>query len=56
MNPCRIKRTLFLMVVNIVVALGGFFLGPLGFDWFVGSIVITTVLAIGWMRTYWDAK
>jgi hypothetical protein len=31
MNPRRIKRTLFLMVLNIVAALGGFFLGPLGF-------------------------
>jgi hypothetical protein len=34
--------------------LGGFYLGPLGFDWLIGSIVITTVLAIGWMRAYWN--
>jgi hypothetical protein len=46
-----LKRTLFLAVVTMVAALEGFFLGPLGFDWLVGSVVITRVLAIGWMRT-----
>jgi hypothetical protein len=49
-----LKRTLFLAVVTMVAALEGFYLGPLGFGWLVGSVVITTVLAIGWMRTYWD--
>jgi hypothetical protein len=32
----------------------GFYLGPLRFDWLLSSVVITTVLAIGWMRSYWD--
>jgi hypothetical protein len=32
------------------------YLGPLGFDWFALVMVMTIVLAIGWMRTYWDAS
>ena len=50
---CRIA---FLAVVIVVAFLERFYLGPLGFDWLIGSIVITTVMAIGWMRTYWDAS
>jgi hypothetical protein len=45
----------FLAVVLVVAFLEGFNLGPLGFDRLIGSVVITTVLAIGWMRSYWDA-
>jgi hypothetical protein len=50
-----VKRTLFFVVVIAVAALEGFYLGPLGFDWLVGSVVITAVLAVG-MRTYWHTK
>jgi hypothetical protein len=49
------RRIAFLAVVIVAAFLEGFYLGPLGFDWLVASVVITTILAIGWMRTYWDA-
>jgi hypothetical protein len=48
------RRIAFLAVVTLIAFLEGFYLGPLGFDWLIGSVVITTVLAIGWMRSYWE--
>jgi hypothetical protein len=49
----RLKRSLFLAVLGAAAFLEGFYLGPLGFDWFALAMVMTIVLAIGWMRTYW---
>ena len=42
-NPsCWLKRTLFIVVVNVARSSGRFLPGPLGFDWLIGSVVITT--------------
>jgi hypothetical protein len=49
------RRIAFLAVVIVAAFLEGFYLGPLGFDWLLSSVVISTVLAIGWMRSYWNA-
>ncbi|HEV8342194.1 MAG TPA: hypothetical protein VGR30_07470 [Candidatus Binatia bacterium] len=51
----KLRHACFLVAVNAIAFLEGFYLGPPSFDWLVGSVVITTVLAIGWMRTYWNA-
>jgi hypothetical protein len=51
-----VKRSLFLTIVGITALLEGFYLGPLGFDWFALGMLMTIVLAIGWMRTYWQAS
>ena len=48
-----LKCALFLMVVNIVAFLAGVYIAPLGIDWLAGILFFTTVLSIGWMRTYW---
>jgi hypothetical protein len=29
-------------------------LAPFGFDYLVVALLITVILAIGWMRTYWN--
>jgi hypothetical protein len=50
-----LKRLLFLAVTGIAAFLEGWCLGPLGADLLAYTVVITIVLAIGWMRTYWDA-
>ena len=51
----KLKRTLFVAVAGLAAFLEGWFLGPIGFDVLAGAMAITIVLAIGWMRTYWDA-
>ena len=48
-----LRRVLFLLVVNVVAFLAGMYVPPLGIDWLVGALFFTTVLAMGWMRTYW---
>jgi hypothetical protein len=35
------RRIAFLGVVTLVAFLEGFYLGPLGFDWLIGAVVIT---------------
>ena len=54
-ESARLKRSLFLVVLGIAAFLEGFFLGPLGPDLVAYAVLTTIVLAIGWMRTYWDA-
>jgi hypothetical protein len=49
-----LKRSLFLLVLVIAAWLEGYYIAPLGFGWYVLSMVITIVLTIGWMRTYWN--
>jgi hypothetical protein len=51
-----LKHSLFWIVVVIVSALVGFYVGPFGFVPFAIITLVTIVLAIAWMRTYWDAK
>ena len=51
----KLKRRLFLAVTGIAAFLEGWFLGPLSADLLAYAVVGTIVLAIGWMRTYWDA-
>jgi hypothetical protein len=51
----RLRQKFFLTVLLSAAFLEGWFLGPLGFDVLAGAIVITIMLAIGWMRSYWDA-
>ena len=51
----RLRRSLFLTVLLSAAFIEGFYLGPIGFEVLGGAIVITIMLAIGWMRTYWDA-
>jgi hypothetical protein len=52
--PHWLKRFLFLLVVGVAAAVEGYYLGPWGFNWVAFALVITVVLAIGWMRTYWN--
>jgi hypothetical protein len=52
--PHWLKRFLFLLVVGVAAWIEGLYLGPLGFSWVALALVITVVLAIGWMRTYWN--
>jgi hypothetical protein len=51
----KLKRGLFLTVAGIAAFLEGWFLGPVGLDVLATTMVMTIVLAIGWMRTYWDS-
>jgi hypothetical protein len=51
--PLWLKRFLFLVVAGIAAWVAGYYLGPFGFDWVALGLVITVVLAIGWMRPYW---
>lgn len=47
------KRIIFLSIVNLAAILVGVYTAPLGIDWLIGALFFITVLAIGWMRTYW---
>jgi hypothetical protein len=51
--PLRLKRSLFLFVVGTVAWLESYFLAPYGLNRVLGALVITIVLTVGWMRTYW---
>jgi hypothetical protein len=48
-----LTRFLFLVAVGVAAWIQGYYLGPLGFRWVAVALVITVVLAIGWMQTYW---
>ena len=37
---------------GVAALLEGYYLAPLGFSWVALALVITVVLAIGWMRTW----
>jgi hypothetical protein len=52
--PLWLKRFLFLLVTGVATWLEGYYIAPLDFGWFALALVITVVLAIGWMRTYWN--
>jgi hypothetical protein len=47
---------LFLLVLGIAAWLEGYYLGPFGFTWVALTLVITEILAIGWMRRYWGRQ
>jgi hypothetical protein len=42
------------VLVGVAAWVEGYYLGPFGFSWVVSALVITVVLTIGWMRTYWS--
>jgi hypothetical protein len=54
--PDWLKRFLFLLVTGVTTWLEEYYIAPLDFGWsgFVLAMVITVVLAVGWMRTYWN--
>jgi hypothetical protein len=49
-NPRWLKRTLFLVAFSSIAALEGFFIGPLGGEWLLGSLAFTAALGTGWTR------
>ena len=51
--PLRLKRSLFLLVAGVAAWVEGFYLAPCGFEYVAFALLITVILAIGWMRTYW---
>ena len=52
--PHRLKRSLFLIVVGVAAWIEGYYLAPYGFGTIAVAMVITVILAIGWMLTYWN--
>ncbi len=52
--PLWLKRSLFLIVVGVAACLEGHYLAPYGFGTVAVALAITVILAIGWMRTYWN--
>jgi hypothetical protein len=52
--PNWLKRFLFLLFVGVAAAVEGHYLAPFGFDHVAVALLITVILAIGWMRTYWN--
>jgi hypothetical protein len=50
--PLWLNRSLFLLAAGVAAWLEGYYLAPFGFNWVAVALVITVVLAIGWMRTY----
>ena len=52
--PLWLKRSLFLVVVGVTAWVEGYYLAPYGFEYVAFALLITVLLAIGWMRTYWD--
>jgi hypothetical protein len=52
--PHRLKRSLFQIVVGVAAWIEGYYLAPYGFGTIAVAMVITVILAIGWMRTYWN--
>jgi hypothetical protein len=52
--PHWLKRFLFLLVVGVAAWVEGVYLAPFGFGSVAVALAITIILAIGWMRTYWN--
>jgi hypothetical protein len=52
--PLWLKRSLFLLVVLTAAGLEGVYLAPYGFGTVATALLITVILSIGWMRTYWN--
>ena len=51
--PLWLKRSLFLLVVGVAAWVEGYYLAQYGFEYVAFALLITVILAIGWMRTYW---
>ena len=51
--PLRLKRSLFLLVAGVAAWVEGYYLAQYGFEYVAFALLITVILAIGWMRTYW---
>ena len=47
------KRSLFLLVAGVAAWVEGYYLAQYGFEYVAFALLITVILAIGWMRTYW---
>jgi hypothetical protein len=52
--PHWLKRLSFLVVVGVAAWAEGYYLGPFGLGWVAVALLITVILAMGWMRTYWN--
>jgi hypothetical protein len=52
--PLWLKRSLFLLIAGVVGWVEGFYLGPFGFGWVAVALLTAIILAIVWMRTYWN--
>ena len=48
-----LKRSLFLIVAGVAAWIEGYYLAPYGFEHVAFALLITVILAIGWMGTYW---
>ena len=46
--------SLFRIVVGVAAWIEGYYLAPYGFGTVAVALAITVILAIGWMRTYWN--
>ena len=52
--PHRLKRCLFLLVAGVAAWIEGYYVAPYGFEHVAFALLITVILAIGWMGTYWE--
>jgi hypothetical protein len=52
--PLWLKRSLFLIVAGVAAWIAGYYLAPYGFEYVAFALLITVILAIGWMWTYWN--
>jgi hypothetical protein len=52
--PLWLRRTLFVAVLFIVSFIEGFILIHVSVEWLIIAAVITCILVVGWMKSYWN--